>query len=87
MALWGSRVQIPAARFSETWEIFFGLKRFAKMRGFGGFSVRGEFAVRRREADEDFFSFCCESLAERAKEKLPRSEASAKRGFRIDAFR
>ena len=27
------------------------------MRGFGGFSVRGEFAVRRREADEDFFFF------------------------------
>jgi hypothetical protein len=35
------RVQIPAARFSDAWEIFFGLKRFAKMRGFGGFSVRG----------------------------------------------
>jgi hypothetical protein len=50
-----SRVQIPAARFSETWEIFFGLKRFAKMRGFGGFSVRGEFVTGRREANENFF--------------------------------
>jgi hypothetical protein len=39
------RVQIPAARFSEVCEIFFGLKRFAKMRGSGGFAVRGEFAV------------------------------------------
>jgi hypothetical protein len=38
-------VQIPAARFSDAWEIFFGLKRFAKMRGFGGFSVRGEFVT------------------------------------------
>jgi hypothetical protein len=27
------------------------------MRGFGGFSVRGEFAVRRREANENFFFF------------------------------
>jgi len=39
-----SRVQIPAAQFSEVWENFFGLKRFAKMRGFGGFAVRGVFA-------------------------------------------
>ena len=42
----GSRVQIPAARFSEVWENFFRLKMFAKMRGFGGFAVRGEFAMR-----------------------------------------
>jgi len=58
-----SRVQIPAARFSEAWENFFGLKRFARMRGFGGFAVRGEFATGRREADGDF-SFCCEPLAD-----------------------
>ena len=50
-----SRVQIPAARFSEVWEILFGLKMFAKMRGFGGFAVRGVFAMRRREANENFF--------------------------------
>ena len=40
-----SRVQIPAARFSEVWEIFFGLKRFARMRGFGGFAIRGVFVM------------------------------------------
>jgi hypothetical protein len=39
----------------------FGLKMFARMRCFGGFSVRGEFAMTRREANEIFF---CESLAE-----------------------
>ncbi len=39
------RVQIPAARFSDAWENFFGLKRFAKMRGFRGFAVRGVLAV------------------------------------------
>jgi len=50
-----SWVQIPAARFSEAWEIFFGLKMFARMRGFGGFSVRGVFVMRRREANGDFF--------------------------------
>ena len=32
------------ARFPEVWEILFGLKMFAKMRGFGGFAVRGVFA-------------------------------------------
>ena len=31
------------------------------MRGFGGFAVRGEFAMTRREVNEIFF---CESLAE-----------------------
>ena len=37
-----SRVQIPAARFSELWENFFGLKRFAKIAKFGKFlSSRG----------------------------------------------
>ncbi len=50
-----SRVQIPAARFSEVWEIFFGLKEFAKIRGFGGSTVRGVFVMRRREANENFF--------------------------------
>jgi len=48
------RVQIPAARFSEGWGNFFGLKMFARMRGFGGFSVRGKFVMRRREANENF---------------------------------
>ena len=36
-----SRVQIPAARFSEIWGNFFGGKMFARMRGFGVFAVRG----------------------------------------------
>ncbi len=37
-----SRVQIPAARFSDAWEIFFGLKMFAKLAGFQRFfSSRG----------------------------------------------
>jgi hypothetical protein len=40
-----AQVQIPAARFSEAWEIFFGLKRFAKMRGFADSAVRGGFAM------------------------------------------
>jgi hypothetical protein len=39
------RVQIPAARYSEVWKIFFGLKEFAKMRGFGGSTVRRVFAT------------------------------------------
>jgi hypothetical protein len=32
-----SRVQIPAARFSEAWGIFFGLKGFAEIAEFGRF--------------------------------------------------
>jgi hypothetical protein len=40
-----SRVQIPAARFSDAWENFFALKRFVKIAGFADSAVRGEFAV------------------------------------------
>ena len=37
-----SRVQIPAARFSEIWGNFFGLRRFAKVAKLGSFgSSRG----------------------------------------------
>ena len=35
----------PGSPIFLRWEIFFGLKRFAKMRGFRGFAVRGEFAT------------------------------------------
>jgi hypothetical protein len=65
-----SRVQIPAARFSDAWENFFGLKRFAKMRGFGGFSVRGEFAVMGVWRRDLRFSFGCKALAEKCQRVL-----------------
>ena len=57
-----SRVQIPAARFSDAWENFFGLKRFAETAGVGmsGSSQGVRKGLARADGD---FSFCCKALA------------------------
>jgi len=62
------RVQIPAARFSEAWGNFFGLKRFAKTAEFVRFgSSRG---VRSGLAKVlGSFSFCCKVLADKCEGK------------------